>query len=502
MVKLLNRETEFFPKLLNVPEGGKSDYQKGTGVYHPDNKKALKDFQKYAMTKTLVLFRNGEYAITNDPTKPAIGLTCHDYAGNRLMDFNSHIGVGVVGYNHPNIIAMQERIAKAGVISFIGGGTDFPIVTKDLPDARDLNKLLVETARKHGLPRIAKAGGWSTGTEAVENCMKIAYDWKKRKLFKRWGKSAEKNWQKLEEKLGYPLFGIAADKSFHGRTGYSLSLTHSKPVQYAYFPHIPGIKHIPYIGKGERKKFTIYEVVDTDVSLEKLLKDGELEKVLEKGRIPVDLLAFVCLEPIQGEGGYRIPKKGYLNEIVEFCQLNDVLYIDDEIQGGMGRSGKFFALSNFVNPAYNVAVSMAKGLHVSAVLIEKDMDYEEQGRASTTTGYGRLADIAIGYAKLTTVLENKGALMKNAKKMGNYFRKELRKINNGVMKRIDNLGLLLVTDFESPKIRDKIFQELFERGIVPLSVGTRGIRWIPPLDVRKEEIDYAVNVIEKILKTL
>ncbi len=500
--KLLDRDTEYFPKLIGVEEGGKSDYDKGTGIYHPKNRAVFKRFEKHSVKKTFVTLKDGEYAITCDPAKPAIGLTYHDYAGNRLMDFNSHVGVGVIGYNHPKVVEMQKKLADLNLVSFIGAGTDFPIVTDALPNAMDLNEKLVQIANESGFKKIARVGGWSTGTEAVENCMKIAYDWKKRKLFKKWGKDAEKNWKLLEEKLGYPFFGIAADKCFHGRTGYSLSLTHSKPTQYAYFPKIPGIKHIPYLSKDVKNNYSIYDTVNTDVRLHDLLKNGNLEKVLAKGQIPIDLLAFICLEPLQGEGGYKIPKKDFIREMVGFCEDNDVVYIDDEVQTGMGRSGKFFALSHFVDEAYNVTIAMAKGLHVSAVLIEDSMNYKEGGRASTTVGYGRLADIAVGYAKLEAILENDGALMKNAEKMGKYFKKEVKKINNGMITRVDGLGLLLVTDFETPEIRNKIYQEFVERGVVPLTVGTKGIRWIPSLDVRKEEIDYAIKTLGEVLKEL
>lgn len=500
--KVLNRDTEFFPKLIGVEDGGKSDYAKGTGIYHPRNKIILERFQKHAMKKTFVLIQNGEYSITCDPAKPAMGLTFHDYVGNRIMDFNAHVGVKVLGYNHPSVAAMQKKIARlveehGGVIS-IGAGTDFPIVSDELPDATDLNELLVDTAKKNGFRKIAKAGGWSTGTEAVENCMKVAYDWKKRKLFQKWGKNAEKYWKTLEEKLGYPLFGIAADKCFHGRTGYSLSMTHSKPAQYAYFPKISGIKHINYISKDSKEDFNIYDLVDIEPKWDSMRK---LNRVLDNGKIPIDLLAFICLEPVQGEGGYVIPKKDFIKGMVEFCQKNDVVYIDDEVQAGMGRTGKFFALNHFVDSAYNVVMSMAKGLQVSAVLIEKGMDYEQQGRASTTTGYGRVEDIARGYAKLQAILENDGALMKNATNMGEYFKEEVNKINNGLITRVDGLGLMLVTDFETPEIRNKVYLGLLERGVVPLTVGTKGIRWLPPLDVRKQELDYGVNTLEKVLKT-
>ncbi|MDO9066281.1 MAG: aminotransferase class III-fold pyridoxal phosphate-dependent enzyme, partial [Chloroflexota bacterium] len=323
--KVLDRDTEFFPKLIGVEDGGKSDYAKGTGIYHPRNREVLERLQKHAMKKTLVLIQNGEYSITCDPAKPAIGLTCHDYAGNRLMDFNAHVGVKVLGYNHPSVTAKQKQIARivdenGGILS-IGAGTDFPIVSDELPDAIDLNELLVDTAKKSGFKKIAKAGGWSTGTEAVENCMKVAYDWKKRKLFQKWGKNAEKYWKTLEEKLGYPLFGIAADKCFHGRTGYSLSMTHSKPTQYAYFPKISGIKHINYISKDSKEDFNIYDLVDIEPKWDSMRK---LNRVLDNGKIPIDLLAFICLEPVQGEGGYVIPKKDFIKGMVEFCQKNDV----------------------------------------------------------------------------------------------------------------------------------------------------------------------------------
>jgi len=500
--KLLDRETEYFPKLIGVPEGGKSDYDKKTGIYHPKNKQVIDRFQKHDIKKTFVLVHNNEYALTCDPTKPAIGATYHDYAGNRFLDFNSHIGVNIIGYNHPKVVEMQKKIAEYKVVSFIGGGTDFPVVTDALPDAIDLNESLVKVANKSGFYKIARVGGWSTGTEAVENCMKIAYDWKKRKLFNKWGAEAENNWKILEEKLGYPLFGIAADKCFHGRTGYSLSMTHSKPTQYAYFPKIPGIKYIPYISTDVKENFSINDLVNTEVRLHDLLKDGNLEKVLAKGQIPIDLLAFICLEPLQGEGGYKVPKKDFIKEMVEFCENNDIVYIDDEVQAGMGRSGKFFALSHFVKKASNVVISMAKGLHVAAVLIEEDMNYKESGRASTTAGYGRLSDIAVGNAKLDAILEKNGALMKNATKMGDYFKKEVKKINNGKITRVDGLGLLLVTDFETPEIRNKAFEKIAERGVIPLTVGTKGIRWLPPLDVKKKEIDYAVKVLKEVLKEL
>jgi len=182
--------------------------------------------------------------------------------------------------------------------------------------------------------------------------------------------------------------------------------------------------------------------------------------------------------------------------------MNDVVYIDDEVQAGMGRTGKFFALNNFVDSAHNVVMSMAKGLHVSSVLIEKGMDYKEMGRASTTTGYGRLPDIAVGYAKLEAILDNGDSLMQNAVKMGDYFKKELKKINDGSMTRIDGLGLMLVTDFESPKVRNDVFTGLVERGLLPLTVGVKGIRWLPPLDVRKQELDYAAETLKQVLKTL
>ena len=164
--KLLDRETEYFPKLLGVEEGGKSDYDKKTGIYHPKNKEIIDRFQKHDMKKTFVLVHNNEYALTCDPTQPAIGATYHDYAGNRLLDFNSHIGVNIIGYNHPKVVEMQKKIAECGVISFIGGGTDFPIVTDALPDAIYMNEKLVEVANKNGFEKIARVGGWSTGTEA------------------------------------------------------------------------------------------------------------------------------------------------------------------------------------------------------------------------------------------------------------------------------------------------------------------------------------------------
>lgn len=496
--KNLNRDTEFFPKLIGVPEGGKSDPEKRTGIYHPKNIEIIKRFQEHNL-KTA-----SRFLATCDPTKPAIGLTFHDYAGNRLMDFFSHVGVNTLGYNYPKIIEMQKKIFKYGIVSFIGAGMKYPIVSESIPNVVNLNEKLVEVARKNGFKKIARVGGWHTGTEAVENCMKIAYDWKKRKLFKKWGKNAEENWKTLEAKLGYPLFGIATDKCFHGRTFGALTLIRSDLPQYKYFPRIPSIRHMPYICKDSDKEFNIYELVDTKTSLEKVLKDNKLLEKIKNNEspIPIELLAFIIIEPFQGEGGYNIPKKKFIRDIINFCQANDVVCIDDEVQAGMGRSGKFFALNHFVDSAYNVVIAMAKAIQCSTVLIEDEMNYEQSGRASSTSGYGRLSDIAIGYARLEAILENDGALMKNATKMGNYFKNELKKINNGKLTRIDNLGLLVVTDFETQEIRDKAYQELLERGIVTLSTGVKGIRWIPSLDVKKQEIDYAIKKVEEVLNNL
>ncbi len=267
-------------------------------------------------------------------------------------------------------------------------------------------------------------------------------------------------------------YGISFESAFHGRTLGALSLTNSKAIQKQNFFSIP-IKRLPF-------------------SLEAIDK---LERLLKQESSPQEI-GFIIMEPVQGEGGYNIPEKKLVQEIKKITKAKNIPFIADEVQSGIGRTGKWWAIQNFnVTPDI---ISSAKALQVGATIANRNL-FPEPGSISSTWGGGHLLDLAIG-AKIISIIKRRNLLNK-INISGNYLKKQLLQLeNNYPISRTRGFGLMIAFDLPNKKIRNNFIVECVKNGLVLLGCGEKSIRVIPPYIIKKEEINEGLSIIESALK--
>ncbi len=400
------------------------------------------------------------------------GVWLYDVDGNKYLDFTSGIGVCNIGYpTHPEVkkavIEQLEKIAHAA-------GTDF------------YNPYQVMLAKK--LSTIApgdfpkKVFFSNSGTEANEAAIKIVRQATGRK------------------------FIIAFYGGFHGRTMGSLALTASKNVQKkGVFPWMPGVVHVPY-PNPYRNPWHINGYEQPEELVNRVLEFIE-EYVLDK-ILPPDEVAAVISEPIQGEGGYVVPPKMFFAELKKLLDKYGILFIDDEVQMGMGRTGRMFAIEHF-NVAPDI-ISLAKALSggvvpIGATIFRAELDFKQSGIHSNTFGGHALASIAA--LKTIEVIEG---LLPHVQKLEKIFAEELMPLKEKYEKVGDVRGIGLawgveiVVDKKSkkpdPQTRNKIIKTALESGLVLLPCGKSSIRLIPPLVISEEEAKTGLEIFAKAVK--
>ena len=290
----------------------------------------------------------------------------------------------------------------------------------------------------------------NSGAEAVENCIKIAL--RKQKQAK---------------------YGISFQNAFHGRTLGALSCTNSKSIQKQNFLSIP-MKRLPYSIKA----------ID------------ELERILKQESSSHEL-GFIIIEPVQGEGGYNVAPKDLMKELRNFTKKYNIPLILDEVQSGMGRTGRWWAHQHFnIKPDI---MSSAKALQVGAAIANKKIFPQEHGSISSTWGGGHLIDLAIGTQIIKII--KKRRLLNNINKQGSYIKKRLEELQkNSLISKIRGLGLMIAFDLQSKSVRNNVIIDCLKNGLVLLGCGEKGIRIIPPYIISKEETDEAMLILENSLK--
>ncbi|MBI1970998.1 aminotransferase class III-fold pyridoxal phosphate-dependent enzyme [Candidatus Woesearchaeota archaeon] len=407
-----------------------------------------------------------------------------DIDGNKYLDCAAGIAVMNVGHTNPEVVrAIQQQAAKGLHAGFPDFYAELPVrfceeLVSNIP-FKDLHKVFLS----------------NSGTESVECAYKLA----------RW--HSNKKWF------------IAFKNAFHGRTMGSLSMTNSKPVQRERFAPFLPVKHTPYpytyrwgldnkmrtdIGarkKGEKKR----EVSEAECCNEAL---ALLEKTMQscKGN-----LAGIMAEPIQGEGGYIVPPKGFFKGVRKLCNDYSVLLCDDEVQAGAYRTGRFLAIENHgVKPDI---VSMAKGIGGgvpigATISSSKVMDWVP-GSHSNTFG-GNLLACAGGIAALRYMKQHK--LGENANVVGTYLKKRLEEVQEkqDIIGDVRGIGLMIGVEFVKDQ-RTKamlphndlsmILCEAQKRGLLLLSCGKNSIRFSPPLTMTKAHADLAVELFDNAITT-
>ena len=372
--------------------------------------------------------------------KTGEGCFLEDVDGNRYLDFNSNVCSCNVGYNHPEIMEVLEEYSRIGTHKI--AGQDF-FTEEQVKLAEKLLKLVPKP-----LSRVLFV---NTGTEAVENAIKFAF-----------------------RKKG-PLPGVSCVGAFHGRTIGSLTFTDSKAVQKKMYPEI-NHEHIKFCTDDKDPRI------------------NEIDELIKREWIP----AFVIVECVQGEGGYRPASKKFIKNLRKTTKKYDIPLIIDEVQSSMGRTGNWFSFEHYgVKPDI---MTLAKSLQVGAVISTRKYDPKEPGAVSSTWGGGHRIDLAVGLKTIEIIEKEK--LLKNARKMGNYFMKRLNEIDKKYAKVVDvrGLGLMIGVELSEEKLVKQALKESFKRGLLLLSCGEKTIRIAPPLIITKEEVDHGLNILEEVLK--
>jgi 4-aminobutyrate aminotransferase len=395
------------------------------------------------------------------------GLWIYDVDGNLFLDFTSGIAVCSTGHCHPEIVAAIKKQADSLLHM---SGTDFYYT----PQIILAEKLALLAGGNKG----NRVFFGNSGAEAVEAAFKLA----------RWHTRRE---------LNIAFFG-----AFHGRTMGALFLTASKTVQKKHYnPFVPGITHIhyPYCYRCP------YNLSCPECGIACV---RWIEETLFRTTIPPEEVAAIFVEPVQGEGGYIVPPPEFHRELKKTAEKYGILLVADEVQSGMGRTGKMFAMEHFgVTPDMTaLAKGIASGMPLGALVARADiMNWEAGSHASTFGGNPLSCQAAI--ATINLIQEK---LMENAASQGNYFKKMLLElqISYECMGDVRGLGLMIAVEFVKDRItkkpdkalRDEIIQNSFKKGLLLLGCGENSIRFCPALSVSSDEIDTCLDIFEKAVK--
>ncbi len=392
------------------------------------------------------------------------GTEVWDVDGNRYLDFSAGIAVASTGHCHPMVVkAIQEQAER-----FIHISSDY------------YHEKWVELAER--LVEIAPFSGeamtfmGNSGAEAVESALKLA-----------------------RHNTGRSQF-VAFFDSFHGRTMGAITMTASKTTYRRRFsPLMGGVHHVPYPNPyrpillsdaGEGYGETVVRYIE--------------EQVLGRLVSP-DEVAGILIEPIQGEGGYVIPPPDFFPALRKLCDEHGILLIADEVQSGMGRTGKWWAIENFgVEPDIVCsAKGIASGIPLGAIITRKNVMSWPRGSHGNTYGGNPIACAAA----LATIDLIENGFMQNAEIVGNYALQRLREMQKShpSMGDVRGIGLMIGIEFikddvaktRAIHLRDRIVDIAFERGLITLGCGKNTIRISPPLNITKDEIDEGFTILEE-----
>jgi len=395
------------------------------------------------------------------------GLWIRDVDGNEFLDFTAGIAVCATGHCHPQVVAaIKDQADRLLHMS----GTDFYYKPQIHLAAR-----LAGLAPGPGDKRVYFG---NSGAEAVEAAFKLA----------RWHTKRE---------LNLAFFG-----AFHGRTMGALSLTASKAIQKRHYnPLVPGITHIPYAYCYRCPYNLCYPACD-------LYCVNWIEDTLFRTTIPAEEVAAIFVEPIQGEGGYIVPPPEFHLRLKQIADKYGILYVADEVQSGMGRTGKMFAMDHFgVAPdLICLAKGIASGLPLGALVARADIMTWVAGSHASTFGGNPISC----QAAMATIDLLEGGLMANATAMGQRLMDGLRQIQDGCgcLGDVRGMGLMVGVELVDDRVkrtpgrwwRGEIIRKAFEKGLLILGCGENSVRFCPALTVSADEIDVCLEIFAETIR--
>lgn len=406
------------------------------------------------------------------------GSYLHDsLTGKRFLDFFSFYASGSIGMNHPKLIdpTFMQKLAAVAV----NKPSNSDAYTVELAE-------FVETFGRIAMPSYMRYAFFiDGGALAVENALKTAFDWKIRKNFKKG----------YQEERGNQI--IHFRRAFHGRSGYTLSLTNTDPTKTDYFPKFkwPRI-HNPSI------KFPL-----NDENLARVIEEEKLaiQQIKEAIRQNPDDIAGLIIEPIQAEGGDNHFRKEFLVELRIICDENEILLIFDEVQTGIGSTGKMWAHQHFVQPDL---MAFGKKTQVCGFISNTRIDdieenvFHKASRLNSTFG-GNLVDM-VRFKRILEIIEEE-KLVEYAAEAGEHLLGQLYSLQEEFPNLVSNArgrGLFCAIDLPSKEMRNALRKKAYAKDLILISSGELTIRFRPPLNLSKSEVDEGIGIIRRSLKEL
>src|ERR1700736_124484 len=392
------------------------------------------------------------------------GVEVWDVDRNRFLDFAPGIAVCSTGHAHPVVVEAIKRAAD-----------DFLHISSDYWHER-MTRLAERINELNPMGEPVQVLACQSGTEAVEGALKLA-----------------------RYVSGRPRF-IGFLGGFHGRSMGSLAFTASKYTQQAgFFPTMPGVTHVPYPN--------VYRPLFAGADQGKAILDY-IENVLFTSNVPASEVAAIMVEPIQGEGGYLVPPDGFLQGLRELCDRHGILLIFDEVQSGIGRTGKMFASQHWdVRPdILTLAKGLGSGLPIGMVVAKRSIMQKWTRGAHGNTFGGNPLCCAAALATIDLVEQEYCA---NAVKVGDYFMRRLMGFaaKFAVVGEVRGKGLMigveLVKDRTSKepakKLCDALINRAYHNGLILLSCGQSTVRFMPPLVIDETDVDEAIALLDQSL---
>jgi 4-aminobutyrate aminotransferase len=393
------------------------------------------------------------------------GAEVWDVDGNRFIDFAAGIAVVATGHSHPKVVQAIKQAAD----KFLHISSDY---------YHELQVRLGEKlSRLAPMTEPAMTFFANSGTESVEGALKLA-----------------------RFVTGRPRF-IGFLGGFHGRTMGSLAFTSSKPTQQAeFFPTMPGVTHVPFPNQY-RPLFAGQDQGQAVLNY--------IENILFKSSIPPQEVAGILVEPIQGEGGYLVPPDSFLPGLRALCDRYGILLVADEVQSGVGRTGKMFAVEHWgVKPdIITSAKGLGSGMPIGTVIARKSLMEQWQPGAHGNTYGGNPLCCAAALATLELV---EMEYMTNAAQMGSYLLETMRPWERRypVIGQIRGRGLMIGLEFvedrdskiPAKKFAAEVVNEAFRNGLLLLTCGVSTLRLMPPLMVTRDIADEALEILERSIK--
>jgi len=392
----------------------------------------------------------------------ASGAVVEDVDGNLFLDFNAGIAVTSTGHCHPAVVAAVQSQA-ADLLHY--SASDFY-----LPVYSQMCEALAETAPMSGPVRVFLT---NSGAEAVEGALKL-----------------------VRYASGRP-YVISFLGAFHGRTYGAVTLTASKARYHSGFgPLLPGVFHAPYA-------YNQVDPVTGGRSHDPAETFDYIENVLFRYEVSASEVGAIFVEPIQGEGGYIMPPAEWLVRLRDLCHQHGILLVADEVQSGMGRTGRMWAIEHAaVEPDVLIsAKGIASGLPLGAFMARAELMESWTAGAHGSTYGGSPVPCAAGLATLEVIKSEN--LLANAADQGEFLLgglRELREKYPGVITDVRGTGLMLGVELRTAETAEEVQGRAFERGLLVLECGERSIRISPPLIVSREQASAGLRLLGEVLR--